>query len=48
VEGSSKRKTSKVSCKFNFVLAIIHGCALLGSIGVCGHVFLGFVGVGKT
>jgi len=48
LEGSSKIKTSKVSCKFNFVLAIIHGCALLGSIGVCGRAFLGFVGVGKT
>lgn len=44
LEGSSKKKTSKVSCKFNFVPAIIHGCVILGSIGVCGHGFFGFVG----
>jgi hypothetical protein len=40
-----KEKTSKVNCRFNLVLAIIHGCVLLGSIGVCGHDFLDFVGV---
>jgi hypothetical protein len=48
LEGSSKKKTSKVSCRFSLVPAIIHGYVLLGFIGVCGHVFLGFVGVGRT
>jgi hypothetical protein len=41
LEGSLKKKTSKVS----LVHAIIHGCVLLGSIGVCGHDFFNFVGV---
>jgi hypothetical protein len=45
LEGSLKKKTAKVSYRFSFIPTIIHGCVLLGSIGVCGHAFVGFVGV---
>jgi hypothetical protein len=42
---TSKKETSKVICKFNFILAITHGRVFLGCIGVHGCAFSNFVGV---